>query len=128
MSNLNSFDMATTTSTVFNIYTNGHGSHDRSWNDYIDYSDDRGIVFDSLDYDLPTHSRSQITECKYMDAEQTEKARKAVIAKLVESVAAVTLISECRAKSSAVRNIVETLRSSLLCQRETTIIAKSIKL
>ena len=77
--------MATTTSTVFNIYTNGHGSHDRSWNDYIDYSDDRGIVFDSLDYDLPTHSRSQITECKYMDAEQTEKVRKAVIAKLVES-------------------------------------------
>ena len=35
---------------VYNLSTVGHGDHDHDWDDYIDYSTEKGVVYDSHDY------------------------------------------------------------------------------
>ncbi len=67
-------------STVFNLSTTGHGNYDRSWEDYIDYTPDKGIVFSSHDYTYgwPVE-RKDIRPLSDMPADMQRQARQAVI-------------------------------------------------
>lgn len=73
----------TSAQTVYNISTTGHGDYDRSWEDYIDYSRDKGIVFDSHDYTygIPEYRKNIKPVCE-LPSELVEDVRKAIIKEL----------------------------------------------
>jgi hypothetical protein len=69
----------------YNLSTTGHGDHDRSWEDYIDFSEEKGLVFDSHDYTygLPRY-RESIRPMSEMSDGLKKLAKKAVIERLTE--------------------------------------------
>lgn len=71
--------------TVYNLSKTGHGDYDHDWDDYIDFSLDKGLIYDSHDYTygLPTH-RSHIKPITELKSDMIDQVRKAIIETLVE--------------------------------------------
>lgn len=80
--------MGTTTiqpvSAIFNLYTSGHGDYDHCWDDYIDYSEEKGVVFSSHDYTYGLPSRDEIRTVGELTTELTEKARQDVTNEIIK--------------------------------------------
>ncbi len=69
-----------TGATVYNLCTTVHGDYDHDWDDYIDFSEEKGILYDSHDYTygMPEYRKGyhSITE---LPEDLAEKARTAII-------------------------------------------------
>ena len=70
---------------VYNLSTVGHGDHDHDWDDYIDYSPEKGVVYDSHDYTygVPVN-RADIRPFKDIPADMVDHIRASVITILMQ--------------------------------------------